>query len=210
MQTKPERMRKRPLRMRRNNRIACLLCYLAAFGIPVLWQYAALAWIYPRKLAATAPDFAVHLLHFFPFLTASLSPVSAATADTAAPLYQVLAAREQAWIGFLWLCAAAAWGLTLIIQLIWRFSHRNPILSARRTARAIRDYRFAMLGIWALNAAVAAVIWLSGVRHIPGRTLWDYAVSFGVFALIPLGAALVSRLAASSAISGKHSFFKRI
>ena len=89
---------------------------------------------------------------------------------------------------------------------------RNPNMkfSVSCTTRAIRSYRLTMLVIAALNAAMAALVWFWGVRLIPGRTLWDYVVSFGIFALLPLSAAAVSRLAASPAISGRHAFFKRI
>ena len=210
MQTDSRRMRKRPLRMRRGNHFACFLCYLIAFAIPVLWQYAAIRFIYPWKLASTAPDIAAHLLEGVPFGGRWIEPVAALTAENAGALRDVLAAREQVWLFVLAACACAAWLITLIIQLIWRFSHRSPLFSARRTSRAIRSYRIAMLIIWALNAAAAVFLWLFGVEHIAGRTLWDYLASFGVFALIPLSAAFVSRFAASPAISGGHGFFKRI
>ncbi len=203
-------MRKRSLRMRRGNHFACFLCYLIAFAIPALWQYAAIHFIYPWKLAATAPDLTAHLLDAFPFLGQWLSPVAALTSENAGALRNVLAVREQVWIFSLAACALAAWLLTLIIQLIWRFAHRSSIFSARQTNRAIRSYRITLLIIWALNAAAAVFLWKFGVQHILGRTLWDYLVSFSVFALIPLSAALVSRFAASPAISGRHGFFKRI
>ena len=210
MQTDSGRIRRRPLRMRRSSRLACLVCYALAFGLPLLWEYAALSLLYPRKLAATAPDAAAHLLGAFPFLEGALADIAARTAEIAAPLYQVIWAREQFWLPFLGLCAAAAWALTLLVQLWWRFMHRSPLLAARQTARAIRSYRLTMLLVWTLNAAVAALVWFFGVRYIPGRTLWDYVVSFGIFALLPCAAALTSRLAASSAISGRHAFFKRL
>lgn len=210
LQTGSRRMRKRSLRMRSGNHCWCLLCYLIAFAIPAAWQYAAIRLVYPWKLASTAPDLAAHLLAAFPFLGGWLSPVAALTAENASALREALAAREQVWLFALAACALAAWVLTLILQLLWRFMHRSPILSARQTTRAIRSYRMLMLAAWALNGAIAAAVWLFGVQHIPGRTLWDYGVSFGVFALIPLSAAFVSRFAASPAISGRHGFFKRI
>lgn len=202
--------RKRPLAIRSGSRLARLLCYAIAFSLPLVWQYAALTLIYPRKLAFTAPDAAAQLANAFPFLNDLLSPVCARTAEGALPLAQVLANREEAWLSGLALCALTAWALTLLLQLVWRFCHRKPLFSARLTNRAIRSYRLTMLIILLLNAAMAAGIWFFGVRLIQGRTFWDYLVSFGVFALLPLSAVAVSRLAASPVISGRHAFFKRI
>lgn len=210
MQNESRRMRSRPLRMRSGNHLWCLLCYLIAFAVPLLWQFAALRLIYPYKLYATAPDVAAHLLDAFPKLENVLAPIAALTADQPSALMDVLAAREQVWLGVLTLTAAAAWLVTLLIQLLWRVFHRTPILSARATTRAVRSYRITMLLIWLVNAAAAGGLWLYGVQYIHGRTLWDYAVCFGVFVLLPLSAAVVSRLAASPMISGRHAFFKRI
>lgn len=75
---------------------------------------------------------------------------------------------------------------------------------------AIRTYRLTLLWLCAVNAAFAAVVWLAGVRWIPGRTGWDLAAYFGCYALNVLAAAAVSRLAAPPAISGRHAFFKRL
>ena len=202
--------RRRPLAIRSGSTPARLLCYAVAFALPLGWQYVALALIYPRKLTFTAPNLAGHLADAVPFLQTSLAPLCARTAEGTLPLAQVLYNREQVWLSALALCALAAWALTLLFQLVWRFCHRKPLFTARLTTRAIRSYRLTMLVIAALNAAMAALVWFWGVRLIPGRTLWDYVVSFGIFALLPLSAAAVSRLAASPAISGRHAFFKRI
>jgi len=196
--------------MHGSNHIACLLCYLIAFAIPALWEYAAIRLIYPWKLASTAPDVAAHLLNAFPALGQWISPVAATAAGGAFSLREILAAREAVWLTALWTSAAAAWLVTLLIQLAWRVTHRQPVFSARQTARAIRSYRLTMAFLWLLNAGIAAGIWWFGVQHITGRTLWDYLVSFGIYLLNPLAAMLVSRLAASPAISGKHAFFKRL
>ena len=45
-------------RLRYSNRTKVLLCYLAAFGLPVLWMLAGLFWGYPYKLAGSAPHIA--------------------------------------------------------------------------------------------------------------------------------------------------------
>ena len=210
MQTDIRHARKRRLRMHPGNLPACLACYLIAFGLPVLWQYAAIHWIYPWKLASTAPDVTAQLLRAMPLLDRWIDPVAAVSADGAFSLRYMLAAREEAWLGYLNISAAAAWLGTLIMQLLWRFTHRKPLFSARQNARAIRSCRLMLAVVWLMNIALAAGVWLSGVQHITGRTLWDYLVSFGVYPLLPLAAALVSRLAASPAISGKHAYFKRL
>ena len=96
------------------------------------------------------------------------------------------------------------------MQLLWRAGQRSAIQPARATRRAIRTYRLTLLCLCAVNAAFAAVVWLAGVRWIPGRTGWDLAAYFGCYALNVLAAAAVSRLAAPPAISGRHAFFKRL
>ena len=210
MQKNEMRMRKRPLRMHGSNRIACLICYLAAFAVPVVWEFIALRMLYPWKLVFTAPDVTAHLLNAFPVLGRWLTPIAATTAEGAFSLREILAAREQVWLATLALSAAFSWLMTLLIQLVWRFMHCSPVRCARRITSAIFSYRLTLVVIWLMNAAIAAVIWLFGVQHITGRTLWDYLVCFGIFLLNPLAAAFVSRFAASPAISGKHAFFKRI
>lgn len=210
MQNDAQRARKRSLRIRAGNHTVCLICYAVAFAIPVLWEYAALRLIYPWKLASTAPDVNAHLLDAFPMLSRWLSPIAVPTAGTAFSLREMLAEREANWLTALALFALLAWGLTLLVQLGWRFANRNPVFSARSTVRAIRAYRLTMIVIWMINAAIAASVWYFGVQHITGRTLWDYLVSFGIYLLNPLSALFVSRFAASPAISGKHAFFKRL
>lgn len=210
MHSDANRMRKRPLRMRSSSHPACLLCYLLAFSLPLVWEYTALELIYPWKLAATAPDVTAHLLAAFPFLDRWISPTVTLTGGQPFSLRDLLAVREQVWLTFLGSSAVAAWSITLLIQLLWRFMHRKPFFSARHTARAIRSYRLTMIFLWLMNAAVAAAVWVFGVQFITGRTLWDYLVCFGIYLLNPLAAAFVSRLAASPAISGKHAFFHRL
>ena len=204
------RMRKRTLRMRGSNRIACAACYLIAFLIPLAWEWAAIRLMFPWKLASTAPDVTAHLLKAFPVLDRWLSPVSLPASADASSFRALLAAREETWLRFLAFSALGAWLITLLIQLLWRMAHCRAVCCARQTLRAIRSYRLTMLLVWLLNAAAAAGVWFFGVQHITGRTLWDYLVSFGIYLLNPLAAIMVSRLAASPAISGKHAFFKRL
>lgn len=207
-------VRKRRMRIRYTNRFKCLLCYLVSFSLPLLWQLAANFLVYPYKLAGTAPDVAGQLASAFPFLRAPLGAAASSAAipavATAASLSTALAAREESWLRFLAGCALLAWLLTLLVQLLWRFLHRSPLLAARACRAAVRAYRLTMLCVLILNAAIAGAVWYFGVRHVAGRTLWDFAAAFGVYALNVLAAFCVSRLAAPATLSGKHAFFKRL
>ena len=80
----------------------------------------------------------------------------------------------------------------------------------RLCRRAKATYRLNLLVILLINAAVALLLYLSGVQHIPGRTVWDWLVYFPAFGLNVLAAMICFRLAAPPAISGKHAFFKRL
>ena len=195
MRTDERRMRKRPMRIRYTNRGKCLLCYLIAFAIPLLWQMAALRWIFPYKLAATAPEVPQALRLFFPTKGASLK--------------NLLVIREANWIMLVCLCALAAWVLVLLVQLFWRMT-RCVSNGLRSTQRAVHSYRLMMLLIWALSLGAASVLWQLGVHRIEGRTVWDLVTYFVFYLLLPLSAAVVSRLAAPSALSGRHAFFKRL
>lgn len=195
------------VRLKATNRFKCLLCYLIGFTLTAAYQLAALA-IYPYTLAGTAPDAAARLLPALPALSRFFSSIPETATAEGLRAAQLL--REQQWLRLLLVVFAAAWILTLLVQLIWRCAHRRPEQTALSTRRAIRAYRLTMLVIWLINAAFAAAIWLVGVRYISARTLWDYAVYFGAYVLMPLAAWMVSRLAAPPAISGKHAFFKRL
>lgn len=183
----------RPMRIRFSNRFKCLVCYLLAFLIPLVWLWWGLTWLYPNKLASTAPALPFELI---------------APAD--ASYRSQLAAREASWLGLIAACALAAWGLTAVLQLTWRIINRSAWHTFRATQRAVRTYRFMMLLVWAIALAACAALWQLGVRLIPGRTHWDYLMYFGFYLLLPWTAMAVSRLAAPSAISGKHAFFKRL
>jgi len=193
MRTDKPRMR-RPMRIRFTNRIKCLLCYLIVFPLPLLWQALALRWIYPYKLAGTAPE----LMEALRFITSE-----------EASLQSLLAARESNWLMLIFLCAVAAWVLVLLLQLLWRFSRRKSG-GFRATQRAVHTYRLMMLFVWGISLGCAALVWQFGVRLIAGRTLWDLIAYFAFYLILPLPAAVVSRLAAPSILSGRHAFFKRL
>jgi len=195
MRTDERRMRKRPMRIRYTNRGKCLLCYLISFAIPLLWQLAALRFIFPYKLAATAPEVPESFRLF--------------AAPEGAGLPQLLSVREDNWLALVCLCALAAWALVLVMQLLWRMTRRVST-GLRATQRAIHSYRLMMLLIWALSFAAAAALWQLGVHRIEGRTIWDLFTYFVFYLLLPFSAAVVSRLAAPSALSGRHAFFKRL
>ena len=191
----PQQQRKRPMRIRYTNRLKCLLCYIIVFSIPLLWQWAALAWIYPYKLAATAPELA-EALQF------------AKTASDGS-LRSMLDAREANWLMLVTLMAFAAWAVTLLIQLFWRFLHCKTG-GFRAYRRAVHTCRLTALLILGADFSFAAMLWQCGVRLIAGRTVWDLVCYFIFYLLLPLCAVVVSRLAAPSVLSGKHAFFKRL
>ena len=201
------------LRLRASNRFKVLLCYLVSFAVPPLWQWAGLWLLYPYKLANTAPPIADTVSTLWP----GLAGLDAMAQDAALPLAgdpgrwtAVLQLRDRHWILFLAVCFAALWLITLLLQLVWRFRQRRGIHAARVADRARRSYRITLLVVLALNTAMALFIYLAGVQHIPGRSLWDWLVYFPAYGLNVLAAMAVSRLAAPAVISGKHAFFKRL
>jgi hypothetical protein len=202
------------LRLRTSGGLKPLLCYLVCFALPLLWQYAGLFWVYPFKLVNTAPAIADTLLKLLPFTPAALETAAAKAALPAAgdpALWQAaLTLRDDHWRLFAAVCFLLAWAVTLIIQLWWRMRHSNAINAAKLSRRAKSTYRLNMLLILAFNLLAAGLLWLCGVQHIPGRTLWDYLVYFPAYGLNVLAAMVCFRLAAPPAISGKHAFFKRL
>ncbi len=210
--TQPKKQKR--LRLRITNRFKVLLCYLVSFAVPVLWHWAALWLVYPYKLIGTAPAIADTLLRLSPFQPEQLTSAAAAAGDplTGSPLgwTEALTARDLHWRLFLTACFAAAWLVTLVVQLIWRIRHSRAINAARVARRAKRSYRLWMLILLMLNAGMAWLVWLLGVSGIPGRTLWDYLAYFPPYLLNVLAALCCFRLAAPPSISGKHAFFKRL
>ena len=99
---------------------------------------------------------------------------------------------------------------TLLLQLIWRWSHTRGLQGAKAVNRAVAHYRLSMLVILLINAALAVAVWLLGVQFIAGRGLWDYLTYFGAYGLNVIAAIVCFRLAAPPAISGKKAFFKRL
>lgn len=210
--TKPRPARR--ARLRTSGGFKCLLCYAVCFLLPLLFEAAALKLIYPYRLASTAPAIAANIAEAFPSLGGLLAPWVrradiAAAADPQA-LELALNARDAQWLAFLGGLALIIWAATLLVQLVWRFTHRQPVMAARATTRAIRDYRISMLVIIALNALGAACVWFAGVRFIGGRGLWDYLAYFTVYALNILAALICFRLAAPPTLSGRGAFFRRL
>lgn len=200
-------------RLRYSNRTKVLLCYLAAFGLPVLWMLAGLFWGYPYKLAGSAPHIAETLLGLFPGQARLAAAASAAeTPAGASPEFWRLALqqREKQWLLFWTAVWAVAWLLTLSLQLGWRLRHHQPCFAARNTLRAIRDYRLTQLVVWTVNLVGAAALWLLGVQFVQGRTGWDSVIYFIPFLWNGLAAIVCFRLAAPPVLSGKGAFFKRL
>jgi len=206
--------RTKRLRLRTSGGIKPLLCYLICFALPVLWQYAGLWLVYPFKLANTAPAIADTLQKLLPLRSAALE---AAAMEASLPTVSdpglwsaALSLRDEHWRLFVAVCFVAAWAVTLLIQLWWRIRHSKGLNAAKLCRRAKATYRLNLLVILLTNAAVALLLYLSGVQHIPGRTVWDWLVYFPAFGLNVLAAMICFRLAAPPAISGKHAFFKRL
>lgn len=211
----PVKQKKRT-RMRYSNRFKVFLCYVICFALPPLWQLGCLALIYPFQLKNSAPMVVENLLSVLPFLT----PMLGKYADMAKePAGEILSAemwnqlqmnREVQWMVFLLAFFAAAWLITLVLQLIWRGSHTRGLQSAKAVGRAVVHYRLSLFLITLINAAFAACVWLLGVQFIGGRGIWDYLTYFAAYFLNCVAAFCCFRLAAPPAISGKKAFFKRL
>lgn len=191
-----------------HNRIRVLLCYLLCWGIALLLPYLGLKYLYPYKLAGTAPTLSTRIAALLPAAAGEAAALPAG-ADPAA-LQSALAVRDQLWRTVVGAAVAAAWLVSLGGQLIWRARYIHPRQAARAALRARRSYHWSMLGIGAINLLAAAALYLAGVNRIVDRGLWDYLLYFGGFLLIPAAAALCSRLAAPPALSGRHAYFRRL
>lgn len=208
--------KKKRTRMRYSNRFKVLLCYLVSFALPPLWQLGCLALIYPYRLKNSAPLIAENLQSVLPFLKTLLSPYAERAADPSGAQASVEVwnavqqSREHQWMFFLLVLFAVGFLLTLLLQLIWRWSHSRGLQGAKAVNRAVAHYRLSMLLILLVNAALAAAVWLLGVQFIAGRGLWDYLTYFGAYVLNCIAAFVCFRLAAPPAISGKKAFFRRL
>ena len=199
------------------NPLKCLLCYLLAFSLPLAALATAQWVVYPYRLAGTAPNVAQNLLTLRPNLVRWFPALEQAARDCAAPvavtpeaLRLVLANRDRLWLTFVAACALAAWVFSLLLPLLWRCRFHGAVNAARRTQAAIVSYRLRLGLIVLANLAMAFLVWQFGVRLIAGRTVWDWLAYFTPYALHPLAALAVFRLAAPSSLSGRHGFFKRI
>ena len=201
-------------RIKYHSRLKVLLCYVLCWGVAALLTYAALRWVFPCKLVGASPDVLGNLSRAFPFLRGPLAGAQAALqtgpqAD-AAEIARAMALRDLYWRQFVGGCVGVAMALSLILQLCWRAAFSRVRRASRATGRAIRWYHLLMTVILLLNAGAALFLYLIGVRFIAGRTLWDYAVYYGGFALTALASALCFRLAAPPTLSGYRAFFKRL
>ncbi len=199
-------------RLKYHNRTKVLLCYLLAWGLALVLPYLLLRYVYPYKLAGSAPDLAITLAGLpLPEAARSLLAASAVTPGMAqGPLQAALDARDLLWRYAVGAVLALTWALSLLWQLLWRASYLRPADGARAAQRAIRGYRLSMLGIATLGALGALGVFWLGLRWVAGRTVWDYLVYFCGFALTPLAAMVCFRLGAPPAISGRKAFFKRL
>ena len=200
-------------KLKYHNRSKVLLCYALVWGVALLLPYLGLRFVYPYKLASTAPDLTAALARLPFTLPAAVGQAMAAALPeglSTGALQAALAARDLIWRYWVGAFALLAWAASLLWQLLWRARYVRPKQAARAALRAVRGYRFSMLGIWAVNLLAALIVYLTGVSRIPGRTLWDYLMYFNSFLLNPAAAALCFRLAAPPAISGRRAFFHRL
>ncbi|MDD3409318.1 MAG: hypothetical protein PHY12_00765 [Eubacteriales bacterium] len=185
------------MKLRSSNRCKVLLCYALCFGIAALWPCAALRYLYPLKLAGTAPQLAAFAARWFPVASGG-------------SLAQRMEAAGRAWRLCVGACLLPAWLGTLLCQLTWRACFGHPAQAEKAARRAMRGYRLLMLCLLLWNALCGALIWVCGARTISGFGLWDALIYFGALPLNLLAALLCFRLAAPPAISGRHAFFKRL
>jgi len=198
------------LRVKYHNRTKVLLCYVLAWGLALLLPLLALVYLYPYKLAGSAPELGASLLALNVPLPQALRSALDSTGGGQAALGAAIAARDLVWRYAVGAAVALTWVLALLSQLLWRAGYMRPKSGARAVLGAIRTYRLMLLAIVAICLAGALALYLVGVRWISGRTVWDYLVYFGGFALIPLAAWVSFRFAAPPALSGKKAFFKRL
>ena len=201
-------------RVKYHNRTKVLLCYLLTWGLALLLPFLALKFVYPVKLAATAPEL-LQSVEALPFaLPAEAYAAVAATAFTQgmeqSALQAAITARDLVWRYTVGGVVALAWTLSLLWQLLWRAFYIRPRQGARAAMRAVTTYRWSLAGIMLLNLLGAVFVFWLGVRQVAGRTAWDFLVYFNGFALAPLAAMACFRLGAPPAISGKNAFFRRL
>ena len=200
---------------RYHNRTKVLLCYVLAWGLALLLPYVALRYVYPYKLAGTAPllfaDPAALPLPLPETAKQALATAAGLGAGGQSPaLRDVLAMRDAVWRVTVAAVTGLCWALSLLLQLLWRARYVRPRQGARAALRAVTTYRLTLLAVVGLNLLGALAVYLMGVRWIAGRTIWDAIIYFTGFALSPLAAFISSRLAAPPAISGGHAFFRRL
>lgn len=204
----------RRIKTRYSNKMKVFLCYVLAWSLALGVPMAGLVWVYPYKLVGTAPGIAENLTRALPFLAEPLrQPVEAAKlADAmgARAVAETLELRDLQWRAFVGAAFAACWLVSLFMQLLWRGRYRRPLGVSRAARRAVRTYRLTLLLILLWNALGGLFLYLLGIRFIGGRTAWDWAVYMNGFGLNVVAAFACFRLAAPPAISGKHSFFKRL
>lgn len=199
-------------RLKYHNRTKVLLCYLLAWGLALLLPYLMLRFVYPYKLAGSAPDLAATLSGLpLPEAARGLLAASAVTPGMAqGALQAALNARDLLWRYAVGAVLALVWAVSLLWQLLWRAAYLRPADGARAVRHAVRSYRLCMLGIGALGVLGGLAVFMLGLRLVAGRTVWDYLVYFCGFALTPLAAFTCFRLGAPPAISGRRAFFRRL
>jgi len=166
--------------------------------------------VYPSELNSAAPAIAKHLAEAFPGASTWLQGYIDSAEGRGGASQAAKQAADTQWCVFIGAVTAAAWLTSLFAQLCWRSFYVSPVRLARAARQAIRSYRLLLLAIVLANIAASASIYGLGLRFVEGRTIWDWILSMGGFALNIIAAFLSFRLAAPSSISGKRSFFRRL
>lgn len=207
--------------IRYHNRTKVLLIYLVCWGVAVLVPLAGLWWLYPNKLAGSAPLLSQTLMEwmrripripFLPFidtLRAALDTVLAGASVQGAALEKYLAARDLIWQSVATFLNLLACGLTLLLQLFWRGFSGRSAMTQRKVMRAVHCYHLCMLVLWLLNGLFVAALYLVGMGSIQDFSVWDLLLYTNGYLLNLVAAVICFRNAAPSSISGRQAFFRR-
>jgi len=192
------------------NRVKVLVFYIVVWFLAVFLPIAGLVKVYPSELNSAAPAIAKHLAEAFPGASSWLQGYMDSAEGRNGTSQEAKQAADTQWCVFVGTVTAAAWLTSLFAQLCWRSFYVSPVRPARAARQAIHSYRLLLLAIILANLAASACIYGLGLRFVAGRTVWDWTLSMGGFALNIIAAFLSFRFAAPPSISGKRSFFRRL
>ena len=123
------------LRVKYHNRTKVLLCYVLAWGLALLLPLLALVYLYPYKLAGSAPELGASLLALNVPLPQALRSALDSTGGGQAALGAAIAARDLVWRYVVGAAVALTWVLALLCQFLWRTGYMRPKSGARGARR---------------------------------------------------------------------------